>query len=175
MICNNATGIIGWLRARALQVCEVVLNIIVDTPNVLWQTFAESIIDLSILIIDWKMAKHMAFEIINGVQADKINPDGMMEIFRIHVCHRLTACIALKQLSYQRRRFPINLIVPLLVHAEAQRNKSAVEHTFRGIPFQSIITSYWIELTIPSSIITVSRVFPLVEIKALLPLKEFAP
>ena len=44
----------------------------------------ECLTDLGVSIIDRKMAEQVAFEIINGVQSDKVDSDGVMEVFEVY-------------------------------------------------------------------------------------------
>ena len=39
---------------------------------------------LVVSIVDREMAEQVSFEIINGVQADKVDPNGVMEVFEVY-------------------------------------------------------------------------------------------
>ena len=39
---------------------------------------------MGVSIIDREMAEQVAFEIINGVQADKVDPNEVMEVFEVY-------------------------------------------------------------------------------------------
>ena len=39
---------------------------------------------LGVSIVDREMAEQVAFEILNGVQADKVDPNGVMEVFEVY-------------------------------------------------------------------------------------------
>lgn len=48
--------------------------------------------NLGVAIIDREMAEQVVFEIINGVQPDKVDPDGVMEVFEVYTETEIT-CI----------------------------------------------------------------------------------
>ena len=78
--------------ASAFHVCEVVLNVILELLKGRREAFAKRLTNLGIAIIDREMAKQVAFEIINGVQPNEVDADGMMEILKVHTEAKIT-CI----------------------------------------------------------------------------------
>ena len=75
MVADYVAGIVGQLGASTFQVREVVLNVILELVEDRRETFVECLTDLGVSIVDRKMAEQVTFEIINGVQADKVVPE----------------------------------------------------------------------------------------------------
>ena len=84
MVADYVAGIVGQLGGSTFQVREVVLNVILELLKGRRETFVECFTNLDVAIIDREMAEQMAFEIINGVQADKVDPNGVMEVFEVY-------------------------------------------------------------------------------------------
>ena len=80
MVADYVAGIVGQLGGSTFQVREVVLNVILELLKGRRETF----VDLGVSIVDRKMAEQVSFEIINGVQADKVDPNGVMEVFEVY-------------------------------------------------------------------------------------------
>jgi len=84
VVCDDVTGIVSQFRASAFKVSEVVSDVVLKAQEGLWQAFMECVMNLSVVVIDRKMAKQMLFEVINGVQPDEVDPDGMVEILKVY-------------------------------------------------------------------------------------------
>ena len=84
MVTDYVAGIVGQLGGSTFQVREVVLNVILELLKGRRETFVECLTDLGVSIVDRKMAEQVTFEIINGVQADKVDPNGVMEVFDVY-------------------------------------------------------------------------------------------
>ena len=84
MVTDYVAGIVGQLGGSTFQVREVVLNVILELLKGRRETFVECLTDLGVSIVDRKMAEQVTFEIINGVQADKVDPNGVMEVFEVY-------------------------------------------------------------------------------------------
>ena len=93
MVADYVASIVGQLGGSTFQVREVVLNVILELVEDRRETFVECLTDLGVSIIDRKMAEQVAFEIINGVQADKVDPNGVMEVFEVYLETEIT-CIS---------------------------------------------------------------------------------
>ena len=76
MVADYVASIVGQLGGSTFQVREVVLNVILELIEDRRETFVECLTDLGVSIVDRKMAEQVTFEIINGVQADKVDPNG---------------------------------------------------------------------------------------------------
>ena len=72
------------LWARTFKVREVVLDVILKALEAFWQAFIESLTNLAVSVIDRKMAEQMVLEIVDGVQSDEVDPDGVMEVFEVY-------------------------------------------------------------------------------------------
>ena len=84
VVPDYVAGIVGQLGGSTFQVREVVLNVILELIEGRRETFVECFTNLGIPIVDRKMAEQVSFEIINGVQADKVDPNGVMEVFEVY-------------------------------------------------------------------------------------------
>ena len=84
MVADYVAGIVGQLGGSTFQVREVVLNVILELLKGRRETFVECLTDLGVSIVDREMAEQVAFEIINGIQADKVDPNGVMEVFDVY-------------------------------------------------------------------------------------------
>ena len=84
VVPDYVAGIVGQFRGSTFQVREVVLNVILERLKGRRETFVKCLTDLGVSIIDRKMAEQVAFEIINGVQTDKVDPNGVMEVFEVY-------------------------------------------------------------------------------------------
>ena len=60
------------------------MNVILELIEDRRETFVECLTDLGVPIVDREMAEQVPFEIINGVQADKVDPNGVMEVFEVY-------------------------------------------------------------------------------------------
>ena len=49
-----------------------------------WQTFVESLTNLAVSVIDREMAEQMVLEIVDGVQSDEVDPNRVMEVFKVY-------------------------------------------------------------------------------------------
>lgn len=93
VVTDYVAGIVGQLGGSTFQVREVVLNVILELIEDRRETFVECLTDLGVSIVDRKMAEQVTFEIINGVQADKVDPNGVMEVFEVYLETEIT-CIS---------------------------------------------------------------------------------
>ena len=84
IVCDDVTGVVSQLGGSTFQVREVVLNVILELLKGRRETFVECLTDLGVSIVDREMAEQVAFEIINGIQADKVDPNGVMEVFDVY-------------------------------------------------------------------------------------------
>lgn len=84
VICDNVTGIVGQLGTRTFKVREVVLDVILKALEAFWQTFVESLTNLAVSVIDREMAEQMVLEIVDGVQSDEVDPNRVMEVFKVY-------------------------------------------------------------------------------------------
>lgn len=84
MVCDNVTGVVSQFGASTFKVGEVVSDVVLKALEGLWQAFVECVMNLSVVVIDRKMAKQMLFEVIDGVQPDEVDPDRMMEILKVY-------------------------------------------------------------------------------------------
>lgn len=84
MVCDDVTGVVSQFRASAFKVSEVVSYVVLKALEGLWQAFIEYVMNLSVVVIDREMAKQMVFEVIDGVQPDKVDPDGVVEILKVY-------------------------------------------------------------------------------------------
>ena len=110
MVTDYVAGIVGQLGGSTFQVREVVLNVILELLKGRRETFVECLTDLGVSIVDREMAEQVAFEIINGIQADKVDPNGVMEVFDVYPETEIT--ITQKSNDYPKiKRLPINLTI----------------------------------------------------------------
>ena len=93
VVTDYVADIVGQLGGSTFQVREVVLNVILELIEDRRETFVECLTDLGVSIVDRKMAEQVTFEIINGVQADKVDPNGVMEVFEVYPETEIT-CIS---------------------------------------------------------------------------------
>lgn len=91
-VANYVASIVSQLGSSAFHVRVVVTNVIVELLKGHRETFAKRLTNLGITIIDREMAEQVAFEVINGVQPDKVDPDGVMEILKVYTETKI-ACI----------------------------------------------------------------------------------
>ena len=63
---------------------EIVLNAVLEALEAFWQAFIECLTNLTVSVIDREMTEQMVFKVVDGVQPDKVDADGMMEIFEIN-------------------------------------------------------------------------------------------
>ena len=84
MVCDDVTGVVSQFGSSTFEVSEVVWNVVLKTQEGLWQAFVECVMNLSIAVIDRKMAKQMLFEVIDGVQPDEVDPNRVMEILKVY-------------------------------------------------------------------------------------------
>ena len=84
VVCDDVTGVVSQFRASTFKVSEVVSDVVLKALEGLWQAFVECVMNLSVVVIDRKMTKQMAFEVIDGVQPDEVDPDRMMEILKVY-------------------------------------------------------------------------------------------
>lgn len=92
MVADYVADIVGQLGASTFQVCEIVLDIVLERLQGRRETFVECLTNLGISIIDREMAEQVVFEIINGFQPDKVDSDGVMEVFEVYTEPEIT-CI----------------------------------------------------------------------------------
>ena len=84
IVCNDITGIVSKLWSGAFEVREIVLNAVLEALEAFWQAFIECLTNLTVSVIDREMTEQMVFKVVDGVQPDKVDADGMMEIFEIN-------------------------------------------------------------------------------------------
>ena len=84
VVCDDVTGVVSQFGASTFKVGEVVSDVVLKALEGLWQAFVECVMNLSVVVIDRKMTKQMVFEVIDGVQPYKVDPNGMMEILKIY-------------------------------------------------------------------------------------------
>ena len=84
MVADYVSGIVSQFGAGTFKAGEVVSDVVLKALEGLWQAFVECLMNLSVVVIDRKMAKQMLFEVIDGVQADKVDPNGVMEVFEVY-------------------------------------------------------------------------------------------
>ena len=110
MVADYVAGIVGQLGGSTFQVREVVLNVILELIEGRRETFVECFMNLGVSIVDREMAEQVAFEILNGVQADKVDPNGVMEVFEVYPETEIT--ITQKSNDNPKiKRLPINLTI----------------------------------------------------------------
>jgi len=90
MVADYVSGIVSQLGASAFHVREVVLNVILERLKCRREAFVEGLTNLGVAIIDREMAEQMVFEIINSVQPDKVDPNGVMEVFKVYTETEIT-------------------------------------------------------------------------------------
>ena len=90
MVADYVAGIVGQLGGSTFQVREVVLNVILELIEDRRETFVECLTDLGVPIVDREMAEQVVFEIINSVQPDKVDPNGVMEVFKVYTETEIT-------------------------------------------------------------------------------------
>ena len=61
MVCDNVTGVVSQFGASTFKVGEVVSDVVLKALEGLWQAFVECVMNLSVVVIDRKMAKQMVF------------------------------------------------------------------------------------------------------------------
>ena len=84
VVCNDITSIVSQLGASAFQVREIVLDAVLKALEAFWQAFIERLTNLVVAIIDREMAKQMVFKVVDGIELDKVDADGVMEIFKVN-------------------------------------------------------------------------------------------
>ena len=84
MVADYVSGIVSQFGASTFKVNEVVSDVVLKALEGLWQAFVECVMNLSVVVIDRKMAKQMLFEVIDGVQPDEVDPDRMIEILKVY-------------------------------------------------------------------------------------------
>ena len=72
------------LWSGAFEVREIVLNAVLEALEAFWQAFIECLTNLTVSVIDREMTEQMVFKVVDGVQPDKVDADGMVEIFEIN-------------------------------------------------------------------------------------------
>lgn len=90
-VASYVASIMGQLGTSTFLVCEVILDIVLECLEGHGEVFAEVLTNLGIVIIDREMAKQMVFEIVDGVEMDEVNPDGMMEVFKVYTETEITS------------------------------------------------------------------------------------
>ena len=83
MVADYVSGIVSQFGAGTFKAGEVVSDVVLKALEGLWQAFVECLMNLSVVVIDRKMAKQMIFKVIDGVQPDEVDPDRMMEILKV--------------------------------------------------------------------------------------------
>jgi len=58
--------------------------------EVFWQVFVESVLNLRVPVIDREMAEQVVFEIVDGIEADEVDANGVMEMLQIHTKSKVT-------------------------------------------------------------------------------------
>ena len=83
MVANYVSRIVGQLGASTFQMCKVVPNVIVEPLKGLWEAFGEGIMDMGVVIVRRKMAEQMVFAVVDGVQVNEVDANGVMEILKV--------------------------------------------------------------------------------------------
>lgn len=84
MVADYVASIVSQFGSSAFHEREVVLDVILELLKGRREAFVECLANLGITIIDREMAEQVVFEVINGVQPDKVYPDGVMEILKVY-------------------------------------------------------------------------------------------
>ena len=79
------------LWSGAFEVREIVLNAVLEALEAFWQAFIECLTNLTVSVIDREMTEQMVFKVVDGVQPDKVDADGMVEIFEINTETEVTS------------------------------------------------------------------------------------
>ena len=84
VVCNDITSIVSQLGASAFQVREIVLDAVLMALEAFWQAFIECLTNLAVPVIDREMAEQMVFEVVDGIQPNKVDSNRVMEIFKVN-------------------------------------------------------------------------------------------
>ena len=91
MVPDYVASIVGQFGTSTFHVREVVLDIVLELLKGRRQAFMEGLTNLGVAIIDREMAEQVVFEVINGVQPDKIDPYGVMEVLKVYTEAEITS------------------------------------------------------------------------------------
>ena len=75
------------LWSGAFEVREIVLNAVLEVLEAFWQAFIECLTNLTVSVIDREMTEQMVFKVVDGVQPDKVDADGMIVNANIYLSH----------------------------------------------------------------------------------------